>query len=369
VKSAFLDLKSPYLELKDELDDAYQRVMQSGWYIMGQELSAFENEFAEYCDSKFCVGVGNGLDALFLILKAYGVGNDDEVIVPANTYIATWLAASHLGAKPVPIEPDSTTFNINPALIEQAITPKTKAIIAVHLYGQPADMDNINAIARRYGIKVVEDAAQAHGARYKGKRVGSLGDAAGFSFYPGKNLGAFGDGGAVVTDNEELADKVRVLRNYGSKEKYYNEVIGYNSRLDELQAAFLRVKLKILDTWNTRRDIVAETYLNNLQETERLQLPQKMSGISHVWHQFIIRTEHRDALREALSKEGVDTMIHYPIPPHLSAAYSGAFLDDAPFEITEKIAEQCLSLPIGPHQTTLQTDFIVRTIKTVIGNL
>ena len=243
----FLDLKASYLELKNELDDAYKRVMQSGWYILGKECEAFEREFADYCGTKYCIGVGNGLEALHLILQAYEIGEGDEVIVPANTYIATWLAVSHTGAKPVPVEPDEKTYNINPTLIEQAITKKTKAIIAVHLYGQPADMDSINVLANKYDLIVIEDAAQAHGAKYKGLRTGSLGNAAGFSFYPGKNLGALGDGGAVTTNDFVLAEKVKVLRNYGSRVKYYNEIQGYNSRLDELQAAILRLKLSKLD--------------------------------------------------------------------------------------------------------------------------
>ena len=233
----FLDLKASYLELKEELDAAYQRVMDSGWYILGGEVTAFEQEFANYCQSKYCIGVGNGLEALHLILRAMEIGDGDEVIVPANTYIATWLAASYAGATPVPVEPDPNTYNIDPNQLESAITPRTKAIIAVHLYGQPADMDAINLIAKKYNLKVIEDAAQAHGARYKGRRVGSLSDAAGFSFYPGKNLGAFGDGGAVTTNDPDLADKIRLLSNYGSKTKYHNEVKGFNSRLDELQAA------------------------------------------------------------------------------------------------------------------------------------
>ncbi|MDP2752964.1 MAG: DegT/DnrJ/EryC1/StrS family aminotransferase, partial [Nitrospirota bacterium] len=252
MKIPFLDLRAAYLELAPELDEAYHRVMQSGWFILGAEVDAFENEFADYCDAKQCVGVGNGLEALHLILRAMDIGPGDEVIVPSNTYIATWLAVSYAGATPVAVEPDRRTFNLDSARIEAAITPRTRAIIAVHLYGQPADMDPIIEIARRHNLRVIEDAAQAHGARYKGRRAGSLGDAAGFSFYPGKNLGALGDGGAVTTDDETLAGRIRVLRNYGSSIKYHNELKGYNSRLDELQAAFLRVKLKHLDTWNAR---------------------------------------------------------------------------------------------------------------------
>lgn len=261
MKVPFLNLKAPYLELQQELDAAYRRVMESGWYILGQEVEAFEAEFAAYCGTQYCVGVGNGLEALHLILRAMEIGQEDEVIVPANTYIATWLAVSYAGAIPVPVEPDEKTYNINPEQIEAAITPKTKAILAVHLYGQPANMDLINAIAKRYQLRVIEDAAQAHGARYKGRRVGGLGDAAGFSFYPGKNLGALGDGGAVTTNDCHLANKIRLLRNYGSRVKYFNEMKGFNSRLDELQAAFLRVKLTKLDEWNARRDQIGRAHV------------------------------------------------------------------------------------------------------------
>ena len=260
----FLDLRASYLELKTALDSAFQRVMASGWYILGEELKAFEAEFAEYCNVKYCVGVGNGLDALHLILRAMDIGQGDEVIVPSNTFIATWLAVSYAGATPVPVEPDEATYNIDPSKIEAAITEKTKAIMPVHLYGQPADMDPILKIAARHHLKVIEDAAQAHGARYKGKRTGSLGDAAGFSFYPGKNLGAFGDGGAVTTNDSTLAERVRRLSNYGSQVKYAHDVKGFNSRLDELQAALLRVKLRHLDAWNGRRRQIAAQYLRKL---------------------------------------------------------------------------------------------------------
>jgi len=260
----FLDLKAPHIELRAELEAAQDRVINSGWLILGQEVAAFEREFAAYCEAEHCIGVGNGLEALHLILRAFGIGAGHEVIVPSNTYIATWLAVTQAGATPIPVEPDERTYNLDPARIEAAITPRTKAILPVHLYGQPADMDPINAIAARHGLKVIEDAAQAHGARYKGRRTGGLGHAAGFSFYPGKNLGALGDGGAVVTNDSQLADTLRVLRNYGSRVKYHNEVQGYNSRLDELQAAFLREKLKRLDDWNARRQAIAARYLAHL---------------------------------------------------------------------------------------------------------
>src|SRR3954466_174238 len=269
----FLDFVGPYEELKAELDDAYFRFMRSAWYILGKEVEAFEQEYAAYCNSKHCIGVANGLEALHLVLRPYGIGKGDEVIVPSNTYIASWLAVSYADATPVPVEPDPHTFNLDPSRIEKAITPRTKAIMPVHLYGQPADMDPIMAIAEKHGLKVVEDNAQAQGALYKGRRTGSLGHAAGHSFYPGKNLGALGDAGAVTTDDPALADRVRTLRNYGSKKKYYNEIKGYNSRLDELQAAFLRVKLKKLDEWNQRRKEVAECYQKALPKTHDLTLP------------------------------------------------------------------------------------------------
>src|SRR5712692_11762568 len=308
----FLDVGQTYFEIKDELDAAYQRVMNSGWYILGEEVNAFENEFAAYCGVKHCVGVGNGLEALQLILRGYGIGTGDEVIAPANTYIATWLAVSNAGAKVVPVEPVEGTYNLDPTRIEAAITPRTKAILPVHLYGQPADMDPINDIARRHGLKVIEDAAQAHGARYRDRRVGSLGDAAGWSFYPTKNLGAYGDAGAVTTDDGELADRVRLLRNYGSKSKYYNEEKGINSRLDELQAALLRVRLKHLDEWNSRRARVAAKYTEALSETD-LMLPGVCEGADPVWHLFVVRSAHRDELQKHLRSAGVTTLVHYPV--------------------------------------------------------
>lgn len=347
----FLDLKAPYLELKEELDAAYQRVMQSGWFILGREVEAFEAEFADYCETKHCVGVGNGLDALYLILRAMDIGPGDEVIVPSNTYIATWLAVSNVGATPVPVEPGERTYNIDPALIAAAITARTKAILVVHLYGQPADMDPIRDLARCHGLKVIEDCAQAHGARYKGRRAGSLGDAAGFSFYPGKNLGALGDGGAVTTDDDALAERVRMLRNYGSRVKYHNEVKGFNSRLDELQAALLRVKLPRLDEWNERRCGVAQGYLDKLSAVPDLTLPYVPDWAEPVWHLFVVRHPRRDELQRHLSEAGIGTLIHYPIPPHASEAYEGEFAGTH-LELAERLAATVLSLPIGPHLTT-----------------
>lgn len=347
----FLEFKSPYLELKDQLDAAYHRVMESGWYILGREVEAFEAEFAAYCETKHCIGVANGLDALHLIIQAYGIGQGDEVIVPSNTYIATWLAVTHAGATPVPVEPDERTYNIDPVMIEQAITPKTKAIMVVHLYGQTADMDPINAIARKHGLKVIEDCAQAHGALYKGRRSGSLGDAAGFSFYPGKNLGAIGDGGAVTTNDNKLAERIKVLRNYGSQIKYHNEVVGYNSRLDELQAAFLRVKLVKLDEWNKRRAIAARSYIQHLAVAKELLLPFVPDWSDPVWHLFVIRHSRRDELKNALAESDIGTMIHYPIPPHLQPAYKNLGYKKGDFIISEAIHNSIISLPMWPSIT------------------
>jgi len=358
----FLDLKAPHQELRSELKEAFESVLNSGWYILGDEVKQFEQEFANYSEAKHCVGTGNGLEALHLILRAYGIGSGDEVIVPSNTYIATWLAASYAGATPIPVEPDEQTYNIDPSLIEAAITSRTKAIIAVHLYGQPADMDAINAIAKKYNLKVIEDAAQAHGARYKGKRVGTLGDAAGFSFYPGKNLGAIGDGGAVTTNDPALAEKVRVLCNYGSHIKYHNEVKGYNSRLDELQAAFLRVKLRKLDEWNERRKLIASVYLKYLPKDD-LVLPYVPIWADPVWHLFVVRNSQRDRLQKKLNLDGIATMIHYPIPPHLQKAYKELSYSEGDFQIAEKIHMDILSLPIGPHLSHSQCQSVVEALK------
>lgn len=345
----FLDLCASYIELRRELDAAYRRVMESGRYLLGAELEAFEREFADYCEAKHCIGVGNGLDALHLILRAYGIGAGDEVIVPANTYIATWLAVTHAGAIPVPVEPDETTYNIDPSRIERAVTTRTKAIVVVHLFGQPADMDPVNSIAQRFGLKVVEDCAQAHGARYKGRRAGNLGDAAGFSFYPGKNLGAFGDAGAVTTSDSDLADRIRALGNYGSRVKYQHEIIGYNSRLDEIQAALLRVKLVHLDEWNERRRVAARAYLASLTSVGELTLPFVPTWAEPVWHLFVVRHPFRNQLQEALNNAGIGTIIHYPIPPHLQRAYERLGHRRGAFRISELIHDSVLSLPIGPH--------------------
>jgi dTDP-4-amino-4,6-dideoxygalactose transaminase len=359
----FLDLKAPYQELKNEMDAACRRVMESGRFILGSEVEAFEAEFAATCEVKHCIGVANGLDALHLILRALKIGAGDEVIVPANTYIATWLAVSDAGATPVPVEPNFRTYNLDPSLIEDAITPQTKAIMPVHLYGQTADMDPINELAEQYGLKVIEDAAQAQGARYKGRRAGSLGHAAGFSFYPGKNLGALGDAGAIVTDDDALADEVRVLRNYGSRVKYYNETRGFNSRLDELQAALLRVKLRKLDEWNERRKRLAEHYLQTLEGAPDLTLPYVPDWADPVWHLFVVRQPDRGRLIEHLKAAEVGTLIHYPVPPHLQQAYVELNLRPGSFPISEQMSREVLSLPIGGHLKGPEVDYVVSQVS------
>jgi dTDP-4-amino-4,6-dideoxygalactose transaminase len=359
----FLDFVRPYEELKAELDEAYSRFMTSAWFVMGRELEAFEREFAAYCGVEHCVGVGNGLEALHLILRAWGIGPGHEVIVPSNTYIATWLAVSYAGAVPVPVEPDEKTCNLDPARIEAAITPRTRAIMPVHLYGQPADMDPIMEIAGRHGLKVAEDNAQAQGARYKGRRTGSLAHGAGNSFYPGKNLGAYGDAGAVTTNDPELAAEVRLLRNYGSRVKYYNDVKGFNSRLDELQAAFLRVKLRRLDEWNQRRSNVALRYCDGLQGLDGLTLPFAPPWAEPVWHLFVVRHPRRDELQQALAGAGISTLIHYPVPPHLSGAYAKEYRGRGAFPVAEAMANTVLSLPMGPHLSDEAADYVIRSIS------
>lgn len=358
----FLDLKAPHVELRTEIDTAIARVLDSGWYILGPEVEAFEAEFATYCESTHCVGLANGLDALHLALRAMDVGPGDEVIVPSNTYIATWLAVSQCGATPVPVEPDPATHNLDPALIEAAITPRTKVILPVHLYGQPADLDPILAIARKHGLRVLEDGAQAHGARYKGQRIGGHGDAVAWSFYPGKNLGALGDGGAITTNDPELADRIRVLRNYGSRVKYINEVQGYNSRLDPLQAAVLRVKLAHLDAWNARRTALAQVYLDGLRDTG-LILPHVPDWAEPAWHLFVIRHPQRDALQQALADAGIGSLIHYPIPPHKQQAYAEAGYPADAFPLASQLAGEVLSLPMGPQLGVEQTEVVVAAVR------
>ncbi len=357
-----LDMKTPYLELKAELDDAYFRFMESGWYVLGEKTEAFECEYARYCGTRYCVGLSSGLDALHLALLAVGVGGDDEVIVPSNTYIATWLAVTYAGGKPVPVEPDMRTWNMDPGLVAAAITPRTKAILPVHLYGQPADMDPIMEIAQSHGLKVIADNAQSQGARYRGRRAGSLGHAAGHSFYPGKNLGAFGEGGAVTTDDADVAEKIRTLRNYGSQVKYHNKYKGFNSRIDELQAAFLRVKLRHLDAWNQRRAERAEQYLEGLGDCPDVILPFVPDWAKPVWHQFVIRHQARDEVQQKLRAAGIGSLVHYPIPPHLSEAYSDMGYGQGAFPVAEELARTVLSLPMGPHLTAEQVTAVLEQI-------
>lgn len=346
----FLDLRAAYLELKPAIDAAIARVLDSGYYILGVEVEAFENEWAAYCEAHHAIGVANGLDALVLALRALEVGAGDEVIVPSNTYIATWLAVSQCGATPVPVEPDERTYNIDPTRIEAAITARTRAIVPVHLYGQPADLDPILAIARKHGLRVLEDAAQAHGARYKGRRIGAHGDAVAWSFYPGKNLGALGDGGAVTTNDSQLADRIRVLRNYGSRVKYVNEVQGSNSRLDPLQAAVLRAKLPYLDEWNARRKVIAKQYIEGLADCG-VTLPHLPEWAEPVWHVFAVRHLERDAVQQRLAQAEIGSLIHYPIPPHKQLCYAaregGDTTDRNP--IATRLAGEVLSLPMGPQ--------------------
>lgn len=342
----FLDLASLNAEVGTQLDAVLARTRAAARYVLGPEVEAFEQEFARYCGARHCVGVGNGLEALTLALRAAGINAGDEVIVPSNTYIATWLAASACGAVVVPVEPTDDGFNIDPAGIEAAVTPRTRAIIPVHLYGEPADMDLINMIAAKHGLFVLEDAAQAHGARYCGRRAGALGHAGAFSFYPSKNLGALGDGGAVVTNDASLAARIRALRNYGSTERYVHPEQGGNSRLDEMQAACLRVKLPHLDRWNKRRQAQAHSYFEVLLAAG-LVLPTFAAHNEPAWHIFAVCSPRRDQLRQILQTSGVETLIHYPRPPHLQGAYASLGYGIGAFPRAEKIANEILSLPIG----------------------
>ena len=348
----YADLKSEYLILKKEFDEAYQKVMNNGWYILGKEVSNFELEFAKYCNTKHCIGTANGLEAMFLVLKSWGIKEHDEVIVPSNTYIATWLAISHTGATPKPVEPDELTHNIDPKKIESSITKNTKAILPVHLYGLPADMDPINEIAIKHNLMVLEDSAQGHGALYKNRKTGSLGNAAAFSFYPSKNLGAFGDGGAVTTNDDELTENIKAIRNYGSHKKYVNDIIGYNSRLDELLASFLRIKLKVLDEWNNHRKKIAKWYLENLPKSfPEWKLPDVPDWAEPCWHLFVVRTKNRDIVQKKLAENGAKTQIHYPIPPHLQNAYTNLGYQRGDFPIAENLSNEVISLPMGMHLT------------------
>ena len=359
----FLDLKPAYAELKPQLDAAYARVMASGWFVLGREVEAFEQEYAAYCGTRHCVGLANGLEALELVLRAWNIGAGDEVIVPSNTYIATWLAVSAVGATVVPVEPTRAGPNIDPERLAAAITPRTRVIMPVHLYGEPADMEAIMAVAQNRGLKVVEDVAQAQGAKVRGKRTGALGHAGAHSFFPTKNIGAYGDGGAVTTDDAALADRLRAMRNYGSKVKYVNIERGYNSRLDELQAAFLRVKLEKLDEWNERRRVLAARYDDRLAGIAGLGLPRTPQWAEPVWHLYVVRTQRRAELIEALDAAGIGSLVHYPIPPHLQQAYADLGLPRGTFPLAETLADSVLSLPIGPHMTVDSVDAVAAAIR------
>lgn len=357
----FLNLKDINEQYRNQIDAAIKSVLDSGWYLLGKENDAFENNFAQYCGAKYCIGVANGLDALNLIIKGYGFGSGDEIIVPANTYIASILAISENGCIPVLVEPDIGTYNINPDLVEAKITSKTKAIMPVHLYGQAVQMDKIVTLARKYNLKIIEDAAQAHGACYNGKRAGNLGDAAGFSFYPGKNLGCLGDGGAITTSDAELSQKIRALKNYGSFVKYRHLYKGVNSRLDEIQAAVLNVKLKGLDRDNDRRREISKYYRENIKNS-MITLPQTYDEKAHVWHIFVVRTANRDTLAKYLNDNEIETNIHYPTAPHKQECYkefSGLSLP-----VTEKIHAEVLSLPISP----VMTDMEIKTVVSVVNS-
>jgi len=376
IRVPFLDLAPPHQEIRSELLDAMTRVLDSNRFVLGQEVEVFESTWAKYCDVAHAVGIGNGLDALHLILQAIGVGPGDEVIVPANTFIATWLAVTMCGATPVPVEPNPETFNIDPGLIRDAVTSRTKAIIAVHLYGQPADLDELVAISTELGISLVEDAAQAHGALYKGKKIGGHGVAAAWSFYPGKNLGALGDGGAVTTNDPGLAEKVRLLRNYGSAAKYEHSVQGINSRLDELQAAVLSEKLRVLDEWNGRRASIAEAYTTALEPLvgkvegsnggRLLSLPVVPIWAKPVWHLYVIRVEQRDDFVSYLLSQGIETSIHYPIPPASQDAYK-ELARGLKSGFSVRTAGELVSLPIGPHLNQVQVDSVLAACQNFFG--
>lgn len=358
----FYDLKPQHDIARSALDNAYARVMSGPSFILGPELTAFEAAFASYCETQYCIGVGNGLEAIALALKALGVVEGDEVLVPSHTYIATWLGVTQIGAIPVPVEPDPKTYNLDPNRVEEAITPKTRAIIPVHLYGQPADMVSIMEIANRYNLVVVEDSAQAHGATIQGKKAGSFGHAAAFSFYPTKNLGALGDGGAVTTSDPDVKTKLELLRNYGSKIKYEHEIQAGNSRLDELQAAFLHAKLHFLDQWNAERRHIAGLYSDLLKNIDHVQTPHIPNWAEPVWHQYVIRSKYRDRLVKKLAEEKIGAMIHYPKPPHLQLAYQADYAE-ASFPIAEKLAMEVISLPMWPGMTETQIKSIALSIR------
>jgi len=358
----FLDLQAAYHELKHEIDNAVLRVMDSGWYVLGEEVENFEAEFASYCSADHCIGVANGLDALTLSLHALDIGPGDEVIVPSNTYIATWLAVSATGATPVPVEPDPITYNIDASRIEMAITERTRVILPVHLYGQPVDLDPILSLAAQYDLRIVEDAAQAHGARYRGTRIGAHGDLVCWSFYPGKNLGALGDAGAVTTRSADLATRLRKLRNYGSEKKYINDIKGVNSRLAPIQAAVLRVKLQYLDEWTERRRQIAALYSSTLKESD-LVLPHTPNWAEPVWHLYVVRSQARERFQAALAERHIGTLIHYPLPPHMQTAYAEMNIAPDDLPLARQLSNEVISLPIGPHLQDAEA--VVSAIKSI----
>jgi len=366
MKIPFVSFAETNRQIKQEIKSAFESTFDSQWYILGENVKKFEKEFASFCETKHCIGVSNGLDALFLSLKALDIGPGDEVIVPANTYIASALAVSYTGATPVFVEPSVTTYNIDPARIEEAITPATRAIMPVHLYGQCCEMDAIMEIAARNNLYVVEDNAQAQGAMYKGKITGSFGHINATSFYPGKNLGALGDAGAITTNSDELAEKIRMLRNYGSKEKYHHEIVGYNMRLDELQAAFLSVKLKYLTQWTEQRQKIAEWYFESLKGFRGVTLPKIVDNASHVYHLFVIRVAERDKLKDYLLDRDISTLIHYPIPPYRQNAYSSLEIGKDNYPIANEISNSCLSLPLWPGMTQEHVVHIANQIESFL---
>jgi dTDP-4-amino-4,6-dideoxygalactose transaminase len=362
MKVPFLELRRAYAELAPQIARAMERVASSGRYILGEEVEAFERDYAAYCGARHCVGVASGLDALHLSLRALGVGSGDEVIVPSNTYVATWLAVTHCGARPVPVEPDPAAHNLDPARVAAAVTPRTKAILAVHLYGQPADLDALSRLARRHGLALLEDAAQAHGARYKGRRIGGHGNAAAWSFFPTKNLGALGDAGAVTTDDAALAERLRMLRNYGSPRPSVTEAAGFNSRLDPLQAAVLAVKLPHLDAWNARRAAIARTYREELASLD-LELPAVPDWAEPAWHLFVVRSTRRDELRRRLAASGIETLVHYPVPPHRQPAYADLGIAAGALPVAERLAGEVLSLPLGPQLEPAELRAVVDALR------
>jgi dTDP-4-amino-4,6-dideoxygalactose transaminase len=359
----FVDFTPSNQEFREKALQAFEHVFDRGWYILGEQVQQFEQEYAQYHQVKHCIGVANGLDALHIALRINDIGKGDEVIVPSNTYIATVLASSFVGAKPIFVEPNLNTYNISPENIEKAITPNTKAIIPVHLYGQACEMDAIMQIAQKYNLYVVEDNAQAQGAMYNGVKTGAFGHVNATSFYPSKNLGALGDAGAITTNDDTFAYKCRVMRNYGSQKRYYNEVIGINSRLDEVQAALLRIKLEYLDKWNAERNDIAQIYLKELQNVGDIILPITANKATHIYHLFVVRTQYRDTLQEHLYKNGIQTVIHYPVPPHLQECYQHLGYQKGDFPVAEEIADTCISLPIFAGMRENQIQYVCDTVK------